>query len=152
MKCNNVRIFFSQIAEKTVSTPIPSVDMNFLANNGYLTVMQKDDYNRGLAEISTLAQISLDLINQRTAENSERTHLNEDIRKTHSIAFLFADKENKDAKSEEIESHKEAISKIDADIAKREAQINELIKKKSIFDRMVPYDGEYISLTGPGII
>jgi hypothetical protein len=152
MKCNDVRIFFSQIAEKTVSTPIPTVDMNFLANNGYLSVMQKDDYNRGLAEISTLAQISLDLINQRTAENSERAHLNEDVRKTHSIAFLFADKESKEAQMEEIESHKEVISKEDADIAKREAQINELIKKKSIFDRMVPYNGVYISLTGPGIM
>ena len=36
MKCNDVRIFFSQIADKSVSTPIPSVDMDFLANNGYL--------------------------------------------------------------------------------------------------------------------
>ena len=114
--------------------------------------MQKDDYDRGLAEISTLTPMSMDLMNQRMAENSERAHLDEDVRKTHSITFLFEDKENKEAKSEEIESHKEAVSKIDADIAKREAQINELIKKKSIFDRMVPYNGEYLSLTGPGIM
>jgi hypothetical protein len=152
MKCNDVRIFFSQIAEKSVLTPIPSVDMDFLANNGYLTLMQKDDYNLGLAEISTLTPMSVDLMNQRMEENSERAHLDDDVRKTHSIAFLFEGKENKEAEKLEIQSHKEAVSKIDADIAKREAQINELIKKKSIFDRMVPYDGVYVSLTGPGIM
>jgi hypothetical protein len=152
MKCSDVRIFFSQIADKTVTTPIPSVDMDFLANNGYLTVMQQEDYNRGLAEISALNQMTLDLMNQRNAENSERAHLDEDVRKTHSITFLFEAKENKEAEKLEIESHKEAVSKIEADIAKREAQISELIKKKSIFDRMVPYDGKYISLIGPGIM
>lgn len=152
MKCNDVRIFFSQIAEKSVLPLIPSVDMAFLANNGYLTVMQKSDYNQGLAEISNLTLMSNDLMNQQMAENSERAHLNEDIRKTHSIAFLFEDKENKEAQREEIESHKETVSKIEADLAKRGAQINELIKKKSIFDRMVPYNGEYLSLTGPGIM
>jgi hypothetical protein len=152
MKCSNVRIFFSQIAEKSVLPLIPSVDMDFLANNGYLTVMQKDDYNQGLAEISTLTQMSNDLMNQQNTENSEKAHLDEDVRKTHSITFLFEDKENKEAEKEEIESHKETVSKIEAEIAKKEAQINELIKKKSIFDRMVPYNGEYISLTGPGIM
>ena len=108
MKCSNVRIFFSQIAEKSVLPLIPSVDMDFLANNGYINVMQKDDYNRGLAEISTLTQMSNDLMNQRMTENSERAHLNEDERKTHSITFLFEDKENKEAQKEEIESHKES--------------------------------------------
>jgi hypothetical protein len=81
-----------------------------------------------------------------------KSPLNEDERKTHSITYLFEDKENKEAQKEEIESHKENLSKIEADIATRGAQINELIKKKSIFDRMVPYNGEYISLTGPGIM
>jgi hypothetical protein len=152
MKCGNVRIFFSQIAEKSVLPLIPPMDMDFLANNGYINVMKKDDYNRGLAEISTLTQMSNDLMNQRITENNERTHLHEDERKTHSITFLFEDKENKEAQKEEIDSHKETLLKIEADIATRGAQINELIKKKSIFDRMVPYNGEYISLTGPGIM
>ena len=152
MKCNDVRIFFSQIAEKSVPALIPAVDMDFLSNNGYLNVMQKEDYNRGLAEISTLTQMSNDLMNQQMAENSERANLSEDIRRTHSITFLFEGKENKEAQREEIESHKQTLSKIEADIAKRGAQISELIKKKSIFDRMVPYNAEYISLTGPGIM
>ncbi len=138
MKCNDVRIFFSRIADKSGPTAISSVDMDFLRDNGYLNVMQMDDYNRGMAEVSTLTQLNIDLMNERIAENSERAHLNEDERKSHSIAFLFEGKENKEVQKEDIESHKEAVSKMDADIAQRETQVNELIKKKSIFDRMVP--------------
>ena len=41
MKCNDVRIFFTQIAEKSVSMPISQSDMDFLNNNGYLSVMKK---------------------------------------------------------------------------------------------------------------
>ena len=112
MNCNNVRIFFSQIAEKSVLPLIPSVDMDFLVNNGYLTVMQNADYNRGLAEISTLTQMSNDLMNRQMTENNEKAHLNEDVRKTHSITFLFEDKENKEAQKEEIKSHEEVVSKL----------------------------------------
>ena len=41
---------------------------------------------------------------------------------------------------------------MEADIAEREAKINELIQKKSKIDRMVPYDGKYLSLTGLGVM
>ncbi len=152
MKCNDVRIFFSQIAEKSVLTPNLSIDLNFLTDNGYLNVMQQADYDKGLAEISTLTRMSQDLNDQRFAENGEITHLNEDVRKTHSISYLFEGAENKEAQKEEIERHKEIVSKMEADIANRQAQINELIKKKSVFDRFVLYGGEYVSLTGPGVM
>ena len=41
---------------------------------------------------------------------------------------------------------------MDADVSERQAKINELITKKSKMDRMVPYDGKYLSLTGIGIM
>ncbi len=41
---------------------------------------------------------------------------------------------------------------MEADVTEREATINELIHKKSKIDRMVPYDGKYLSLTGVGVM
>ncbi len=51
-----------------------------------------------------------------------------------------------------VESEKVLVSKMEADVIGRENAINELIKKKSKLDRMVPYDGKYLSLTGIGVM
>lgn len=152
MKCNDVRTFFSQIADKSVSMQIQQTDMNFLSNNGYISVMQKEDYDRALAEVSNLTQMNIDLMNEENADRSARTALEEEERKTHSITFLFEGKEDKEAERKKVESEKNAVSTIEADVAERETKINELIHKKSIIDRMVPYNGEYLSLTGVGVM
>ncbi len=152
MNCSDVRTFFSEIAAKSISIQFSSINLDFLSNNDYIKVMQKADYDLGMIEVSTLTQKSNDLMNERMRENNERAALDKEIRKTYSITYLFEDKEHKDTQKEKIESEKEAISKIDAEIAQKEAIINELIKKKSIIDRMVPLNGVYVSLTGPGIM
>ena len=152
MKCNDIRTFFSQITEKSVSMQIPLSEIDFLSSNGYLSVMQKEDYDRAAAEVSNLTQMNIDLINAENSERSFKTTMEEDERKTHSITFLFEEKEIKEEEREKVESEKNDISKIDADISERQNKINELIHKKSIVDRLVPYDGKYLTLTGPGIM
>ena len=42
----------SQISGKLFSTPIQQADLDFLSNNGYIMVMQKEEYDRALAEVS----------------------------------------------------------------------------------------------------
>ncbi len=61
MKCNDVRTFLSQIAGKSVSMQIQPADMDFLCTNGYLSVMQKEDYDQASAEVSNLTQMNEDL-------------------------------------------------------------------------------------------
>jgi hypothetical protein len=152
MHCSYVRTFFSQIAEKSISMQIQQTDMDFLFNSGYLSVTQKEDYDRALAEVSNLTQMNIDLVNAENADRSAKTALEEEERKTHSIKFLFEGREDKEAGRQKEESEKNIVSKIDSDIAERNTKINELIQKKSIVDRMVPYDGKYLSLTGLGVI
>jgi hypothetical protein len=152
MHCNDVRTFFSQISEKSVTTQISQTDMDFLSSNGYLSVMQKEDYDHVAAEVSSLTQMNLDLANAENADRSAKTTLQEEEGKTHSIKFFFEGKETKEAEREKVESEKDAVSKMDADIAERDAKINELIQKKSMTDRMVPYGGVYLSLTGLGVM
>jgi hypothetical protein len=152
MKCNDVRVFFSQIAQKQAVVPVSQIDLNFLANNGYLTVMQRVDYEKAAAEVSRLAQMNIDLVNTQNLERANRSVLQKDLSETHSITHLFEKKEEKAMEQNKIAEEEKAISQIDADIARRETEINELIKQKSVVDRLVPYGNLYLSLTGVGIM
>ena len=103
MKCKDVRMFFSQIAEKSVSMQIQSSEMDFLVSKGYLSVMQKEDYDQAVAELSNLTQMDRDLSNAWNADRSAKEALNGEEKKTHSITFTFEDKENKEAERNKLE-------------------------------------------------
>jgi len=64
MKCNDARTFMSQISGKSVTIQVQQSDVNFLATNGYLSVMPKEDYDRALAEVANLAQMNDALQNE----------------------------------------------------------------------------------------
>jgi hypothetical protein len=152
MKCNDVRTFFSQIDEKSVSMQIQQSDLDFLCTNGYLSMMQKEDYDRTLAEVANLAKLSEEMRSARTEEESAEATLEKEEKKTHSILFHFEAKEKKEAELEQVESERNIVSKEEAAVAERDSKINELIQKKSMIDRMVQYDGRYLSLTGLGVV
>ncbi len=67
--------------------------MIFSAAKSYLSVMEKEEYDRAAAELSNLTQMSTDLVNAQNADRSAKAALQEDEKKTHSITFLFEDKE-----------------------------------------------------------
>jgi hypothetical protein len=152
MECNDVRTFFSQIAAKSVSMQIQQADMDFLSTNGYLSVMQKEEYDQALAEVSNLTKMTEALQDKKMEEEGAEATLEKEEKKTHSILFHFEGKEKKEAELESVESERNIVSKEEADINERDSKINELIQKKSIIDRMVQYDGEYLSLTGLGVV
>jgi hypothetical protein len=152
MLCNDVRTFFSQIAAKTVSMQIQQADMDFLSTNGYLSVMQKEDYDRTLAEVSNLTKMTEEWQDKKTEEESAEAILEEEERKTHSIMFHFEGKEKKKAELESVESERNVVSKEEADLGETDSKLKELLQKKSMIDRMVQYDGRYLALTGLGVI
>jgi hypothetical protein len=152
MECNDVRTFLSQIAGKSVSMQIQQVDLDFLSTNGYVSLMQKEEYDRALAEVSNLAKMNEEWQKEKTEEESAEATLEEEERKTHSISFHFEGREKKEAELESVESERNVVSKEEAEIGEMESKIKELVQKKSMIDRMVQYDGRYLSLTGLGVI
>jgi hypothetical protein len=152
MRCSVVRTFFSQITEKSVSMQIPEADMDFLTTNGYVSLMQKEQYDEALAEISDLGKINEESMRERDEAESAKALLEEDERKTHSILFHFESKDKQKAELERVESQTKVVSKEEADVAEVDSKIKEHLQMKSMIDRMVQYDGRYISLTGLGVI
>src|SRR6266487_3377799 len=127
MKCNDVRSFLSQISDKSVSIQVQQSDIDFLSTGGYLTVMPKDDYNKAAAQAA-------------------------EQRKTLSILFHFEGRDRREADLAALESQRNIVSKEEADVVAKDSAIKQLIQTKSAIDRMVPYDGEYLSLTGLGVV
>jgi len=152
MNCNDVRTFMSQVASKSVSAQNQSVDLDFLSTNGYVSVMQKADYDKAQADVSSLVQKNVDLQNEMMQERNAEIALAQEDRKTHSFMFHFEGKEKKEAELQSEEAERNTVLKERADIAARDADITQLIQKKSMMDRMVPYDGEYVALTGLGVV
>ena len=152
MQCSVARTFFSQIAGKSVSMQIPQTDVDFLTSNGYVSEMEKEQYDQSLAEISDLGEISEQLMHEKDEAEAAKDLLEEEERRTHSILTLFESKDKKEAELERVESQKNVVSKEEADVVEADSKLKEHLQKKSIIDRMVPYDGRYISLTGLGVI
>ena len=151
MQCSNVRTFMSQIAAKSVSMQIPQADLDFLSITGYLSMMKKEDYDQASAEVANLTQLNIDQQSEMNYERGEESTLKAEDGKTHSIMFHFENKEKKEAELQTLKSEKDLVSKVEAEVSQRDQKIRELIEKKSVVDRMVPYDGTYLSLTGLGV-
>lgn len=152
LKCGGVRVFLSEISDRSISPQSPPVDLNYLATNGYLSVMPKDEYDRGSTEVTTLTQLNQELDRERMEASLAAGEWREDVKKTQSILFHFEGKEKRDAQIAHTGQEREEAVKEQADVVQKESQIAELIQKKSRMDRMVQYDGGYASLTGLGVV
>jgi len=151
MKCSEVRTFLSQIHnhEETV-TPIQPADLSYLSVNGYILVATKEDYGKASGEIVRLTQITTQLNIQRGEEQQAVTAWRQDESKEHSFMFHFEHEEEKDLLRQKIQNEMTAASREVSETRALEVNVNELIQKKSMIDQMVPYNGEYVSLTDLG--
>src|SRR5712691_10072747 len=152
MRCSDARTFFSQIASKSVSTQISPADLNYLSSNGYVTVMQKADYDQAQADVATLSQMNQNLQNEMMADRAARDALGQDEKKTHSILFHLKSGEQRQAELQKVQQDSQELLKDETEITATDSRIRQLILQKSTIDRMVPYDSQYVSLTGPGVI
>jgi hypothetical protein len=151
MKCNDVRVFMSQVSAKSALVSQP-VDLNYLSTNGYVSVLQKADYDKATADVAALMQKNTELQNEMMQERGDEALLSREEHKTHSFLFHFEGADKKQAELQSVESERNAVMKERADIAAKDSEITQLIQKKSSIDRMVPYDGGYVSLTGLGVL
>ncbi len=131
---------------------VPQSDLSYLSSNGYLSVMQKSDYDQAAADVATIAQRTQALQDETMQEHGAEISLADDQRKTQSIMFHFEGAEKKQADLAALEAERNAVLRQRADMVQKDADIKQLIVKKSILDRMVPYDGQYLALTGPGVM
>ena len=152
MKCGDVRVFFSQIAGKSVTTQIQPQDLDYIVANGYLNLMEKEQYEMMSKEVADLSRVNEEQQKEISEEREDEGALNEEERRAHSIIFHFEGREKREVELEKVRSLESEIAKHKGDISIRDSQVTDLIQKKSMLDRMVPYSGGFVSLTGLGVI
>jgi hypothetical protein len=131
---------------------VPQTDIDYLSTNAYLTVMPKDAYDNASAEVANLAMMNEQLYNEAMDERNTEAVMAAEERKTHSLMFRLEGRDKKEAELQLLESEKAKVAQEKADMAQKDSTIKQLIQKKSTMDRMVPYDGEYLALTGLGVL
>ncbi|MBO0888511.1 hypothetical protein J2P12_05360 [Candidatus Bathyarchaeota archaeon] len=142
----------SQISDKQALAQGSQVDLNYLSTNGYLNVMKKEDYDQAVSDVSNLGQMNVQMLNETSEARAAAATLAKDEGHTHSILFHLEGREKQEAELQRLEAERIATAKEQSDVAALDLRIKDLIQKKSITDRMVPYDGEYLSLTGLGVL
>jgi hypothetical protein len=153
MKCGEAQTFLSQIDGRAGSqtiAPIASNDLDFLTVNGYVLRTNKEDYDSWVESVAKLSEMTLQMDTEQAEEEKAAATLQSDAQKEHSILFHLEGKEKKDQLRERARSEAALVSKEQSDLSAIEDNVNELIQKKSMIDRMVPYSGEYMSLTDIG--
>jgi len=141
-----------QISNKSSLSEIAQGDLDFLTTNGYVTSMQKADYDRTSADVATLTQRSVDLQNEVMKARSEQSALAADERKAHSFMFHFEGRDKREAQLVALENERSMMAKENLNMGEKDSEIKQLILAKSTIDRMVPYDGQYLALTGLGVV
>ena len=154
MKCSEVRAFLSQIYYREEFSPsnVPSPDIDCLSATGYLLKTTKEDYDQGVRDVARLSQMTAQMNAERAEEEQAVATLQKDDRKEHSFLFHFEAKEAKEELIRKVQDEKIAVSKEESELSAMEANVNELIQKKSAIDRMRQYGDGYLSLTGLGTL
>jgi hypothetical protein len=121
-------------------------------NNSYVSQTSKADYDQAAAEVANLEPINQQFEQKRGEESAAYSDLAADEKKFLSYLFPLHGQEYKDATRQKLEDDKETLSKDKVAISDDEASISDYIQKKSALDQLVAYRGEYLSLTGAGVI
>jgi len=153
MKCDAVKTFLSEIDARAESiTPIASADLNYLSVNGYVLRTAKEDHDKGVVEVARLSQMTTELYTQRLQVGQASTALQHDEREEHSFLFHFEHEAEKDELLQRTQKETVEVSGEETELSTMEANVNALIQEKSKVDRMVSYNGEYLSLTDIGSV
>jgi hypothetical protein len=130
--------------------------LDFLCTNGYVLRTSAADYNQASSELADMEQKSLQLNQRLQEEKTEAEKMqqtaSQDEKKTRGMLFDLHGEEYKDSMRQKVEADQDTLSKNQVAISADEASISNYIQKKSQLDQLVPYGGEYLSLTGSGVL
>lgn len=148
-----MKAFLSQIdgREENIS-PVSPADLDYLSNNGFVLRTTKDEHDREVAEVAKLSQVVTQADSEKESLEQAGQSLQQDERKEHSFLLHFESKEERDELRQRVEVESAASIKEETELSAMEANVNRLIQEKSAIDRMVAYEGGYLSLTGVGTI
>ncbi len=150
MKCSEVAVFFNQVSAKSISAKVDPADLSYMKGAGLINLYTNDEFKELADEVARLQ--NLNNIASGTANDIGRlrAEYSQDYRETHSILFHLKGHNAKEEEEEKFQQESAALKEDESKLTEEQAQIADLIKKKSILDGLTKYDNYYISLTNSG--
>ncbi|HYB75924.1 MAG TPA: hypothetical protein VEC08_03100 [Nitrososphaerales archaeon] len=153
MKCSEAKAFLSQVDDRENQiVPITPVDLDYLISGGFLLRTSEEDHSKEADEVARLSQLIAEVNSEKAEAEQSAAALRQDEQREHSFTFHFEGREEKTVVGERIRDETAAVSREEDALVAMEANVNSLIQEKSRIDRMVQYDGGYVSLTGLGSV
>ncbi len=148
--CSHIGAFLQGVNARAVPGPISDADLAQLQTLGLVDLLTADEVKQLELEVSQLeaAQKAIQDEEARRAEAAEAEAT--DTRRTHSILFHLQGVDREESAVDRLHEEQAALQAIEADLAKREADFQRLLVKKSELDLMSPYDGRFIAITTAG--
>jgi hypothetical protein len=148
--CTQVAAFLQAVVARSAGAPIADGDLAQLQQNGLVDVLTPDQKTQLEQEVG-----QLEAAQQAIAEEEERRAqqldvIDADTRRTHSILFHLQGVDAEEAVVDRLNSEQAALHALEADLAKREADFQQLLVKKAELDVLGPYDGRFIAVTTAG--
>jgi len=148
--CNHIGAFLQAVSARSTPGPIADADLSQLQSVGLIDLLTSDEVKQLELEVAQL-EAAQKAIQDEEAERAKAAEAEAtDTRRTHSVLFHLQGVDKEEAAVDRLHEEQAALQAIEADLAKREADFQRLLLKKSELGLMSPYDGRFIAITTAG--
>lgn len=150
--CKDVFTFLDGVRGRSVATTLPAPDLAMLAQAGLIRTVSADEYAQLQQNLSTM-DTGRAMIGQEMANRARLAgQVASETARTHSILFHLEGQARRQAETEQAARDADALRREDADLVAREQQFNALLGQRALMDSLTPYAGQYVALTGFGVL
>ena len=148
--CRSVATFLDAVSARSAAIPVAAFDLGQLQQLGLVDLLTPDQKTQLEQEVAQLVAKQQAIEQEEARRQQEANLVATDTRRTHSILFHLQGVDKQEAEVDQLHTEQEALQALEADLAKREAEFQQLIVKKAELDVMTPYDGQFIAVTTAG--
>ncbi|HZY71320.1 MAG TPA: hypothetical protein VFF67_10145 [Thermoplasmata archaeon] len=148
--CRDVAAFLQGVAGRSVVGQLPDADLASLQQDGLIDVLTSEQKAQLEQEVGQLQAAQQAIAEEESRRQNTAELVADDTRRTHSILFHLQGVDKEEAAVDRLHEEQAALQALEADLAKREADFQALLVKKSELDLISPYDGRFIAATTAG--
>lgn len=147
---SHIAALLSAVANRTDPGVVSEADLAMLQQRGLLQLVSPDQQASLQQSVQQLqaAQAAIAEVEQR--EQSAASAVAADTRRTHSILFHLQGVDREEATVDRLHEEQEALQALEADLAKRQADFQQLLVQRSTLEGLMPFQGKFIGLTTAG--
>jgi hypothetical protein len=148
--CQQVAAFLQAVSARSVGSPLPDADLALLQQSGLLDRLSPDQRAQLAQQVAQLEAAQKAIEDEQARQQQQSATVDADTRRTHSILFHLQGVDKAESEVDKLNDEQAALQAIEGELAKREAEFQQLLVWKSELDVVTPYNGDFVALTTAG--